>query len=1013
LLQNGLYIDNISLPNVKLKALYIKWDEKININIKEIDIEKKNTPNKKFDYEKINQYMKKIYLFDNWFQKVDISKIKYDDLIASFHYEYSKKSRFNALSPHLSLNGEIFSDSKLFNINIKEFKSFDKNITINGNIILDSINFKATTSLNIDINKDIIFNFIAHSDKDKLTYKIDSKKKIKTINYLIDMLNLHNALRYWLIDAIDMNNLTINNLYGWIDYNDIDNAYKNIYANATLDKLKYRYDKKLDTINTKTTDIIFRDGILYIYPREAYTYGFYLDKSWLKINFTNKDIPLTLKLKFDAMLNNDILYLLNRYKIKLPFLQKAGDVSTNLEVKVNLKKIKVSAHGEFYTKKANFDYLGLNIDIFDAKIVLDNYDVKIDDMLAKYKDIATTYVDVKLDTKNSNGYINFDIKDIYFKDENLKLLKPLKVIYKIVPKQDTINIDSSKWVFNNQQLDVNKLVIPFYLKKLSLDIPSTLVNAKDMGIAYVNGSVSFKNQITDLNIKIDKFSHYGIEFKNESALFKLLYKDSNIDINSTKNISLKLLGKNSLLNSLNINIKDKKTSLSTHLEMNDTLSTDILTRYNIKNNNGKIDLTNLKIKNKSLGEIFKNKDNIELNLRYINNTTYIRSQEFDINFILSNDYWRFNSNQLSKIVEKSTILKNYLIKDGSIDMIKYHTDDKINFKANINYPYNLILIDKKFINKYSLNGSYNLKTDKSNINLNDKIDIVSDDIINIESKEIGLNINKILSIIRKIKNDNNSTSKSKEINFYAKDSYIYINDKRAIISDKISLKYINKITKANLIYKDGSADFILKGNQFNLHGENFNDKFIENIFSDSKFRGGKLEFYIGGELDNYNGVFYVQDTTILKYKILNNILAFVNTIPSLITFSLPGYNNHGLAVSDAYINFNTKDGDKFDIENVSLDSKEIKIVGRGIADFDKNSIDMKLNLKTDLGSTLSKIPVVGYLFLDNDTISSSLKIVGKLDNPKVKTRLANDIVVAPLNIIKRTLLLPAHLIKDE
>ena len=96
-----------------------------------------------------------------------------------------------------------------------------------------------------------------------------------------------------------------------------------------------------------------------------------------------------------------------------------------------------------------------------------------------------------------------------------------------------------------------------------------------------------------------------------------------------------------------------------------------------------------------------------------------------------------------------------------------------------------------------------------------------------------------------------------------------------------------------------------------------------------------------------------------------------------------------------------------------MKSKEVSIVGKGKVSIKKNKIDLDLNLKTDLGSSISKIPLVGYILLGDDTISVSLKVDGKLDNPKVKTKLVQDIVVAPLNIIKRTILLPYNLITGK
>jgi len=53
-LQNGLYIDNISTPNLKIKQLYIKWNEKLNSSLKEsrgaLD---GYSPNSTFQYDEI------------------------------------------------------------------------------------------------------------------------------------------------------------------------------------------------------------------------------------------------------------------------------------------------------------------------------------------------------------------------------------------------------------------------------------------------------------------------------------------------------------------------------------------------------------------------------------------------------------------------------------------------------------------------------------------------------------------------------------------------------------------------------------------------------------------------------------------------------------------------------------------------------------------------------------------------------------------------------------------------
>lgn len=187
---------------------------------------------------------------------------------------------------------------------------------------------------------------------------------------------------------------------------------------------------------------------------------------------------------------------------------------------------------------------------------------------------------------------------------------------------------------------------------------------------------------------------------------------------------------------------------------------------------------------------------------------------------------------------------------------------------------------------------------------------------------------------------------------------------------------------------------------------------MENLFALSRFKDGALAFTISGSTKEYDGTFIIKDTAVLDYKILNNVLAFVNTIPSLVTFSLPGYSSKGLPVKEAYMKFKAKD-DIYNITDMSLNSPELKILGRGVANFKADTINLDLNLQTDLGSGMSKIPAVGYILFGENSISTSLSVTGSLTNPDVNSKLAQEIIVAPLNIIKRTLLFPYKLLKGK
>jgi hypothetical protein len=117
-------------------------------------------------------------------------------------------------------------------------------------------------------------------------------------------------------------------------------------------------------------------------------------------------------------------------------------------------------------------------------------------------------------------------------------------------------------------------------------------------------------------------------------------------------------------------------------------------------------------------------------------------------------------------------------------------------------------------------------------------------------------------------------------------------------------------------------------------------------------------------------------------------------------------------VTNGYMKFHAKDL-LFDISDILLESKEITILGKGIVDYKKNNVDLELNLKTDLGSSASQIPILGYILFDEKSVATTLSVEGTLEDPQVSSLLAKEIMVAPLNIIKRTFLLPFHLFGDD
>ena len=1006
ILQNGLYIDSVSLPNIKIKQLYIKWNEKIDVSVQTIKIIKNKS---KLNSKEIEKNLKKLVRISQLFGCITIEKMQINDISLSLNYQENEKGFLRASSPDFNLKATLFITKNILTINIQKLKYLKRDIQLHGNLYIDKKNVSLYSKLNINIHNDIEAKIFFQLNTQKLIYKLVNIKDITSIKYLMESFNLPTEVKFWVLDAIDMDYLSIENAKGFIDFTQSQNALKNINIQATIHKLNYTYNTKLDAVHTKYTKIEFKNGVLFIRPYESYSSNQFLDKSWLKIDFTKEEELLTLYLLFDGMLNKNMLNVLKTYKISLPFLQHTGKVKTNLKLEVGLRSISVDARGDFFTQKANFDYLGLNIDISDAYIKLNNYDVNINNMRASYKDIATSSVDVVYNAHTSKGTIVFNADKIVLPNRELFLSKlPLKVIYEMDPKQDVIHVEKSLWKHDNILLSVDQITLPFDLDKLILNIPTTFFDAENIFTGYLAGQIDLKSLKASLRADILTFNYSNIQLNESNAQLKIKY-DKKLIISSKNKISFNI-------DDIDINLQNAMLELDgksifikdTYLNIDNLLYTKINSNYKIGQIRNRIDLKYLRLKNNN--KTIYSQNNIHLSIKQLEDTTTISANDLSADLTLYNQRWKLKISDLEKIVQGSKYLQNFKLKHGSAVIGKNKDEEKITFDAKIAYDYNFLIINNKPVKKYILSGEIDNK--KIKFNINKKIYVNVDKNININIKDSGLNVSEAIKLTHDINiTKEQNTNKDNILSLNAKNIYFDLGSNRKIIADNVHLQYNNDIVTAQLEHAQGSAGFKLYNKKFHLYGNKFNDKFMENIFSLSKFKGGELEFSVKGTLDDYAGAFYINNTTVLDYKLLNNILAFINTVPALVTFSLPGYNKNGLYIDASYAKVHAKNG-VFNISDFLVDSKEIDIFGKGVADIKNDKIDVNLNLKTDLGSSVSKIPLVGYILLDGDSISTSVHVTGKLSNPEVGSMLAKDIIVAPLNIIKRTILLPFKLFTD-
>ncbi len=201
-----------------------------------------------------------------------------------------------------------------------------------------------------------------------------------------------------------------------------------------------------------------------------------------------------------------------------------------------------------------------------------------------------------------------------------------------------------------------------------------------------------------------------------------------------------------------------------------------------------------------------------------------------------------------------------------------------------------------------------------------------------------------------------------------------------------------------------------------IDGENLSAKFAKQFLPFIDLKGGVFNVSLRGTFDDYEGYLEFRNVVIddNEYVLLNNIMAFLDTIPALATFSSPGFNRHGYKVKKGLVLLRYHNR-VLNILDFRADGTSINSRSHGIINLQNKTINMDMTLHTlkSFSNIINKIPWAGYALLgENGTLNTTLKIQGNLEHPDITTNLSEEAVMAPINIIKRAIAWPFKLLQQ-
>lgn len=725
-------------------------------------------------------------------------------------------------------------------------------------------------------------------------------------------------------------------------------------------------------------------------------------------------------------------------KGKILYYEKGDIFAFDLESYINNKKDNVIS----YQGETDFKYLSVvldstkldSIDILAPYIKMLDLDVyewmferaDFDSVTINRAYLYTKHFNAKNIDKviNDNLYANGIVQNVRLKfDDNLSEITAPSVVVifdrgklSFLTKEAEYEGDSATTKVSRANVELSDFLAPQTLLSINLNLSSTLLDNNILSILRnydINLPLLQKNGVNSGILAVDILLPTKKFETKASARGNIKIKDSTLEI----------AGLDLQVDSANITLSEDLVEIDkSSIRFNDILQGEA---------NLKVDTSKKTIALHLLPQIFsiKSGESEIVNLNKIpltasmdfSNDFYAKITPLDIAINAKNDTISINAN-IANLLPYVPILTNLDIKNGVINLEIPQARDFVALNARLdklNYP--IYYLNKNRLTSLQIEGVINkdeilLKDNSNKISL--KITPQSSEFdLNISDKFIDINeiLDSKIPLFADMFSENTATATQENSSFLIEGDNLHIGlFGYNIPLEEAMLKTTRNGFIANGKNKNGIANIILDNETIQVEANNFNADFINGVFEKDIVSGGTFGVFGIYRNNRFVGDVSIFDTSVKEMAALQNILSFIDAIPSLVVFKLPGFSSSGYEIDEANIRIGL-DSEYIALENIDINGSSVDISGNGVVDLKTHDVNIRLELSTikSLSTILNKIPIIGFLLLGEDgKITTDLTITGTIESPKTEISLLEDAAKTPLNILKRVFS-PFQVLIDE
>ena len=1018
-LKKGIAFDHYAAGGITLQKFNLRLDKKLALDVGEITIATAKKPQGAgLSLAGIRKALAAADVAGRWFESISVRKIVMNDTVAALSYSGNGSGSLTVQDPAYYLDTGVVFSSAGMNLAVRQFKSLEYQSQGSGTIKLDINHNTMTADILVDLAGTLPLKLHCEADRNQLSFEGSGTASVSTIRPVVELFHLGPDIQPWITDYLKGSSFTLETIKGTVPFKAPGKVFDTLYGKASIQDTEYSFEQKLPAIKAPSTAVVFENGILKIYPHHPAYAGVDAGTSWLDINFNPDEPVLSAYIKTQAPLGEAILALLDFYEIHLPFKQTKGVTDADLTLAINLATIDVNAHGNFSVAEGAFEYDKQTYTVTDAALSLANDAVTITRMNIGFQDILRMKAtgDMKITSRKADFKIGVEKVDLPLEDTRLTLDtadRPFLLEYQWSPDGEKLVASGSAWKIGTLAAKAEGFTASFKAGDFSGTVPATRVSVSPSAQFLLSGDFNFKKPDFNLVADVQKWDSDGL--KLDQPHFPVAFVlGKTLDVSSTAESGWLINGKKVILDPFKLNYAKKNITVGqAGLRFGDILNGALQGKFDLSTGTGSFTLDRLAIRNTNTNRFDFSGENLRADVAKKDNGLKITIPELGFSYERNTiSGWVLHLEDLGKLYDRSAFLRKYNLNAGAIDIWGATDDPPYLFSGNITYQYDFLVKNNIPVNDYAFKGQYDGVNWAATVN--DDVHLENSDRMHITSNGVGYNIAALRTYLadHPVDEKEKGGRKIPDMDMQADNSSLYLNPFQNAPVDELRAHSEGGRLTGQLKFGKGKAQLEMDGTNFTLLGQDFDEKFMDRILKKSKFIGGKLSFYLNGSSDKFTGVMKIDNSVLKEGAVLNNVLTFVNTVPDLVTFSLPDYNLQGLPFNQLYAGF-TYDTDVIDVKTFAIESNALDMAGTGVIRLPENTIKMNIDLVGKTKQTISKIPLLGYILVgDQKQPTITLTVTGNLDDPDISTSTYKEIVKTPFDMLLRTINLPNHLLKQ-